>query len=287
LLPEILFVILQKALPVQENKIMYRNRGFTLIELLVVIAIIAILASILFPVFSQVRENARATACLSNTRQINMALIQYVQESDETFPINIFLDANPDSSPCVHLAQISLSPYLKSMDIYQCSSDSNPLDFPKAMGVIGMPPPCAGSPDVKLMSYVPNFALIDWGYPSNFFPPVPERGVKKLSQVDYPTETSTFYDGAHTLPDAYFQIMDIPVQARHHGLVNASFVDGHAKAVRAQPFTDATGKQIGGHAPDGHAILYWTVTSPGPYQGKHELRGIPFKNADGSWGLMP
>jgi hypothetical protein len=184
------------------------------------------------------------------------------------FPLTSFW---MDSSPCVHLAQISLSPYLKSMDIYQCSSDSNPLDFPKAMGVIGMPPPCAGSPDVKLMSYVPNFALIDWGYPSNFFPPVPERGVKKLSQVDYPTETSTFYDGAHTLPDAYFQIMDIPVQARHHGLVNASFVDGHAKAVRAQPFTDATGKQIGGHAPDGHSILYWTVTSPGPYQGKHEL----------------
>jgi prepilin-type N-terminal cleavage/methylation domain-containing protein len=43
--------------------------GFTLIELLVVIAIIAILAAILFPVYSQVREKARATACLSNSRQ--------------------------------------------------------------------------------------------------------------------------------------------------------------------------------------------------------------------------
>ncbi len=266
---------------------MSRNKGFTLIELLVVIAIIAILASILFPVFSQVRENARAASCLSNSRQINMALTQYVQDSDETFPINIFLGANPDSSPCVHLSQVSIAPYLKSMDVYQCASDSQPLDFPKAMSVIGMPPPCQASPALKLMSYVPNFALIDWGYPSNFFPPMPTRAVKTLAQVEYPTETSTFYDGAHTLPDAYFQIMDIPVQARHHGLVNASFVDGHAKALRAAPFTDAAGKQIGGYAPDGHSILYWTITATGPYQGKHELRGIPFKNPDGSWGLMP
>ena len=47
-----------------------RQTAFTLIELLVVIAIIAILAAILFPVFAQARESARATSCLSNTRQI-------------------------------------------------------------------------------------------------------------------------------------------------------------------------------------------------------------------------
>jgi len=44
--------------------------AFTLIELLVVIAIIAILAAILFPVFAQAREKARAASCLSNTKQI-------------------------------------------------------------------------------------------------------------------------------------------------------------------------------------------------------------------------
>ena len=61
------------------------QRGFTLIELLVVIAIIAILAAILFPVFAQARESARKTQCLSNTRQIGMAVMQYVQDYDETF----------------------------------------------------------------------------------------------------------------------------------------------------------------------------------------------------------
>ena len=48
--------------------------GFTLIELLVVIAIIAILAAILFPVFSRVREKARQTQCLSHTRQNGLSL---------------------------------------------------------------------------------------------------------------------------------------------------------------------------------------------------------------------
>jgi prepilin-type N-terminal cleavage/methylation domain-containing protein/prepilin-type processing-associated H-X9-DG protein len=59
------------------------RRGFTLIELLVVIAIISILASILFPVFARAREKGRSTACLSNVRQICMAISMYSQDYDE------------------------------------------------------------------------------------------------------------------------------------------------------------------------------------------------------------
>src|SRR6266496_3840356 len=65
------------------------NRGrpaFTLIELLVVIAIIAILAAILFPVFAQAREKARATTCLSNIKQIGTATMMYAQDNDENMP---------------------------------------------------------------------------------------------------------------------------------------------------------------------------------------------------------
>jgi prepilin-type N-terminal cleavage/methylation domain-containing protein/prepilin-type processing-associated H-X9-DG protein len=60
-----------------------RQQGFTLIELLVVIAIIAILAAILFPVFAQAREKARAAGCLSNEKQLVMGLLMYAQDYDE------------------------------------------------------------------------------------------------------------------------------------------------------------------------------------------------------------
>lgn len=63
-----------------------RRHGFTLIELLVVIAIIAILAAILFPVFAQAREKARAISCLSNMKQMGNAFLMYTQDYDEKFP---------------------------------------------------------------------------------------------------------------------------------------------------------------------------------------------------------
>ncbi|BDI28214.1 hypothetical protein CCAX7_002650 [Capsulimonas corticalis] len=63
-----------------------RYRAFTLIELLVVIAVIAIIAAILFPVFAKAREKARQISCLSNTRQLSMAIMQYVEDNDETYP---------------------------------------------------------------------------------------------------------------------------------------------------------------------------------------------------------
>jgi len=62
-----------------------QRRGFTLIELLVVIAIIAILAAILFPVFAQAREKARAATCLSNGKQMGLAMMMYAQDYDEAY----------------------------------------------------------------------------------------------------------------------------------------------------------------------------------------------------------
>jgi prepilin-type N-terminal cleavage/methylation domain-containing protein/prepilin-type processing-associated H-X9-DG protein len=62
------------------------KKGFTLIELLVVISVIAILAALLFPVFAQAREKARQTTCLSNERQLGMAIAMYVEDNDEMYP---------------------------------------------------------------------------------------------------------------------------------------------------------------------------------------------------------
>lgn len=62
-----------------------RRFGFTLIELLVVIAIIAILAAILFPVFAQAKNAAKGAVCLSNMRQIGLASLLYINDSDDTW----------------------------------------------------------------------------------------------------------------------------------------------------------------------------------------------------------
>jgi prepilin-type N-terminal cleavage/methylation domain-containing protein/prepilin-type processing-associated H-X9-DG protein len=112
-------------------------KGFTLIELLVVIAIIAILAAILFPVFAQAREAARKTSCLSNTKQIGLGMMMYVQDYDEMYPCNSW-DTPPigtadhESRTPNYLTAIQwlwrIMPYIKNRQIFACPSDPNPRD---------------------------------------------------------------------------------------------------------------------------------------------------------------
>ena len=99
-------------------------RGFTLIELLVVIAIIAILAAILFPVFQKVRENARRSACLSNEKQLGLAIIQYQQDADELFPCGS-LPANEGHSYGGGAGWANqVYSFVKSNAVYVCPDDS-------------------------------------------------------------------------------------------------------------------------------------------------------------------
>src|SRR5436853_4324942 len=93
-----------------------RKAAFTLIELLVVIAIIAILAAILFPVFSRARENARRASCQSNLKQIGLGIFQYIQDYDEKYPPAV--GGGVAASGNYGWAD-EIQPYLKSTQILQ------------------------------------------------------------------------------------------------------------------------------------------------------------------------
>lgn len=105
-----------------------RNRlGFTLIELLVVIAIIAILAAILFPVFAKAREKARQATCTSNCKQANLAVMQYVQDYDETFPIAFCCPSPRPANWTTYGTLSALEPYMKSWQALKCPSTKSNL----------------------------------------------------------------------------------------------------------------------------------------------------------------
>ena len=119
----------------------HRHSGFTLIELLVVIAIIAILAAILFPVFAQAREKARATSCLSNQKQLGTGFMMYTQDYDETFPLRSYapgfeqtwITQPPDALAGNTARRMSYwiaatNPYLKNYQVWQCPS-TPPMDL--------------------------------------------------------------------------------------------------------------------------------------------------------------
>jgi general secretion pathway protein G len=113
-----------------------RTAAFTLVELLTVIAIIAVLAALLFPVFATARGKAREITCLSNLRQIGMAIKMYAQDYDELYPWAV--DPTDKMTPVIwsqhpeFQAQIpfmpymheALQPYVKSPNIFACPADT-------------------------------------------------------------------------------------------------------------------------------------------------------------------
>ena len=143
------------------------TRGFTLIELLVVIAIIAILAAILFPVFTQARAKARQISCLSNVKNLSLAILMYVDDYDGKFPLvtpsfaNFYYIGNPLNNSVQFPNNIVK--YIGAPEILHCPADGNMTPtkgpalsyFVEGETCIGMPiddylayMACGGFPDL-------------------------------------------------------------------------------------------------------------------------------------------
>ena len=190
------------------------QRGFTLIELLVVIAIIAILAAILFPVFAQAREKARQSACLSNQKQIGVALSLYIQDYDEMTPSAQTygrwwtLDAPKAWPP--PFARDQLMPYVKNEELWYCPSINRDA------------PLWGASP--KVGTFRDNQTSYFWNYYCQ------ERGrgpkgellaARSIAGVPFPAEQPMWWD----IP--YWWQSSV-----HMNGVNAVFLDGHARWAR-------------------------------------------------------
>ncbi len=194
------------------------RKGFTLIELLVVIAIIAILAAILFPVFAQARESARQTSCTNNQKQVALAVLQYVNDYDETFPPSAYFSAT-------HLVAIYdiVAPYIKNTDVFVCPSYRPGVDWIQRVQNAGSPRPALGT--FRYVGYIPNLGL----FGENFCPVVAKRTpVNKMAVVESPVNTIMLSDGylKDRAPLEYFNFL---AWARHKEGVVINFVDGHAK----------------------------------------------------------
>ncbi len=220
------------------------NRSaFTLIELLVVIAIIAILAAILFPVFARARENARRSSCQSNLKQIGLGVMQYVQDYDETYPLNeqntgltLYISGWGGYSTWMY----STHPYVKSVQIYKCPSGATPtndatfglsyngtrIDFPGMNNYGANENVISGTPikvaQIQSAALVPMIA--------DCTGPVTGGAPNRIMNANY-IGPNPWHNPPGTVNET---------TARHLGGSNIAYADGHVKFMQQGPMTAAT-----------------------------------------------
>jgi prepilin-type N-terminal cleavage/methylation domain-containing protein/prepilin-type processing-associated H-X9-DG protein len=239
------------------------KRGFTLIELLVVIAIISILAAILFPVFARARENARRASCLSNLKQLGLAVMQYTQDNDERMPPGSTSNSTytlPNGTVRANSTMLwyhMIYPYLKSSQIMNCPSESNP-------NLVWSGGNYSGNIAYGYNNRRPDVCWsncgVDMGYQDS-----PGANLASIEDV---AGTIMITDSQHYLsmldnsraPSAFDGstcVVGVGNQkicgaaARHLGTVATLFADGHSKAMQ--------GSTIMGRA-DRNTWRYWTTS---------------------------
>lgn len=238
---------MSKKQAIRKNKI-----GFTLIELLVVIAIISILAAILFPVFARVRETARATSCLSNLKQIGLAIEQYKQDYDGYYPFSRWYAPAPQK----HWYDAYLDPYIKGKPVSNCPGMPDKWEIGYSYNYsFGYFPgdqitPSRRGTKVNYSNVCGDQYIYDGIRESAVTQPSTAITVTEASLRYYYmtlglnwTETAaakaaelTYFQPVNNMPAQYYR----PQAALHNGGVNNLYADGHAKWQKLENLMDLT-----------------------------------------------
>ena len=257
------------------------KKGFTLIELLVVIAIIAILAAILFPVFAQAREKARASACLSNTKQIGTALQLYADDYDETVPPMADETLNRVSTPALmdtyngypisdYGFKIDMSaldtiqdcwswadaifPYVKNLGIYVCPSGAGSVGNGTNHNRMN-----------KCFGYGYNPCLVFngsnyWKFKKADAQPLALAEITNTSEIVFVGDCVQNKSGGWVegiigprfINETIYTKANYVVPMRHNGGMNFTFCDGHAKFFKKGQGPDNTTADSWGYG-----FKYW------------------------------